>query len=138
VGATIKPAVFGTNVTAKDQHIKVLNADSVRDMQGMQLSVGAVASLPTRVQDKLAEKGIHAGELFAVAHPNGKGVEVSLPFDRGGDALIKVSTDSRTALVTGVGTAVTGIELYGTLSFSDVKVEGVDRVAQIAYYQSKQ
>jgi hypothetical protein len=137
VGVTVKPAAFGTNLTFKEQHIKVLNADSVRDMKGMQLSVGAVASLPTRVQDKLAEKGVHAGELFAVAYPNGKGAEVSLPFDRGGDALIKVSSDSTTAFVTGVGTGVTGVEVYATLSFSDVKVESADRIAQMAYYESK-
>lgn len=137
VGATVKPAFFGTNGVVKDQHIKVLNADDIRDLNGVHLSVGAVASLPTFVQDKLADQhGIHTGELFGLVCPTGKGMEASFSFGDG-KTLLKTSSDSTIALVTGKGTAVSGIEVYGTLSLSGVEVKGVDRMAQTAYHESK-
>ena len=144
-GVSVSPSIFGSfGFGTREQTIKVLNSDDVHDLAGAKIAVGAVATLPARVQESLGrEYGAKHDELFGIAIPhNAVGAEVSIPIvstqgKPSTPVLVQVSAEKTNAYVSGGGISV-GVNLTATLSLTDVKVTDIDQTAMLAYMQQKQ
>lgn len=129
--ASLSPAAFGTvGLGGKQTSIRVLNSSDMRDLTGVKLAVGLTAQLPKAVAERMDIRT----QAFAIAFDehamnHGGSVEASVPIvsttgrDMVSGGLISISKDSPQVLqVGGVGFNTVGVQLAGTLQFSDVKV----------------
>lgn len=136
-----KPLGLGKVAELKTEHIVVLNADHMQDLKGASIAIGATATLPSSLVDTIASGGKHVPEMFGILYDQGGrgiGGEVSIPLGRGGTqgaALIKTITDdpAKGLFVSVPGMPKVAVDTYASVSFSDVKVDKVDRHERSLY-----
>lgn len=137
VRGALSPAFFGTNhLAAREQSIRVINSNDMRDLGGARLVLGAVARFPQAIQRAMGDMfGAKHDEIIGIAIPKtAVGAQVSIPAisltgkDMTSGVLLSVSKENaQNVQITGQGMNL-GIEMFGAVELNAVKVDDRDGV----------
>lgn len=137
-----KPLGLGKAIDFKTENIVVLNSDHMQDLNGAAIAVGATASLPSSIVDSISSGGKHVPEMFGIVYdknPKGVGFEASIPVTTNGiqhgKALFKTVSDDpiKGIYVSMPGMPQVAVDVYASASFSNVKVDRVDKRERSLY-----